>query len=160
MRSEGPAAARISRAHAGDAVRLARLRYEFRTELASPAEPESSFLRRCAAWMEERLASADWHCWIAEDDSHIVGQVWLQFIEKIPNPVDEPESHAYISSLYVLPGRRGQGIGEALLRAAIDLAASHEVHAILLWPTDRSRSLYERHGFAVRDDVMELILTR
>jgi hypothetical protein len=32
------------------------------------------------------------------------------------------------------------------------------VHAIILWPTERSRSLYERQGFAVRDDMMELIV--
>jgi hypothetical protein len=26
---------------------------------------------------------------------------------------------------------------------------------VLLWPTPRSRSLYLRHGFATRDDVLE-----
>jgi hypothetical protein len=27
--------------------------------------------------------------------------------------------------------------------------------AVILWPSARSRSLYERHGFAVRDDLFE-----
>ena len=33
-----------------------------------------------------------------------------------------------------------------------------DVHAIILWPTERSRPLYERNGFAVREDIMELII--
>jgi hypothetical protein len=27
--------------------------------------------------------------------------------------------------------------------------------AVILWPTPRSRRLYERHGFAVRKDLFE-----
>ncbi len=31
---------------------------------------------------------------------------------------------------------------------------SERIDAVMLWPTPRSRGLYERYGFTVRDDVM------
>jgi len=65
---------------------------------------------------------------------------------KIPNPTAELERHAYISNVYVTPGSRG-GIGGRLLGAALDAAKSERVDSIVLWPTDRSRSLYMRYGF-------------
>jgi hypothetical protein len=45
-----------------------------------------------------------------------------------------------------------------MLRQVIEWCAVRDVHAVILWPTERSRSLYQRHGFAVREDIMELIL--
>jgi hypothetical protein len=45
-----------------------------------------------------------------------------------------------------------------MLREALDWCTSREVHAVILWPTERSRSLYERFGFSVRDNIMELIV--
>ena len=75
-------------------------------------------------------------------------------LEKIPNPVGEPELHGYVSSLYVRPGRRGAGLGSALLTRCLDECKSAGADAVFLWPTPKSRPLYERHGFSVRDDVL------
>jgi GNAT superfamily N-acetyltransferase len=106
--------------------------------------------------MSLRLAArTPWRCWIAEADGRIVGTIWLQIIEKLPNPVDEAEIHGYITSVYVEPSMRGFGIGSMLLDAAIDACSREGVDALILWPTQRSRSLYERYGFAVRDDLLE-----
>lgn len=108
--------------------------------------------------MEEHLKEAAWHCWVVETDEHLAGAVWLQLVEKIPNPRSEPEHHAYITNFYVEEQARGQGIGTRLLREVIEWCRTRDVHAVILWPTDRSRTLYERHGFAVRDDLLELIV--
>ena len=88
----------------------------------------------------------------------MIGAIWIQLVEKIPNPRSEPEHHAYITNFYVEAFARGRGVGSQLLRAAIEWCQSRDVHDIILWPTERSRSLYERHGFAVREDIMELII--
>jgi GNAT superfamily N-acetyltransferase len=146
----------IRRAGARDAAVLARLRYDFRAAHDPPVEARDIFLDRCSRWMAARLAApGSWRCWLAERSDRAVGTAWLQLIEKLPNPVDELERHAYISSLYVEPESRGDGVGSALLRACLDACASEQVDAVILWPTPRSRSLYERHGFMVRDDLLE-----
>jgi GNAT superfamily N-acetyltransferase len=143
-----------------DAPALARLRYEFRAALDPTPEAEAAFVARCTRWMAARLEGGTWRCWVAEDTPGvIVGTVWLHLIEKLPNPVLEPEQHGYVSSLYVRPAARGTGLGSTLLRACIDDCVRGQVDAILLWPTPASRSLYERHGFGVRDDLLERRLT-
>jgi len=141
-----------------DAAALARLRYALRASTGRATEPEAEFIQRCSAWMHEHLPSNAWHCWVAELDGQLIGAVWLQLVEKIPNPRHEAEHHAYITNFYIQEEARGQGIGSQLLRAVLDWCKTRDVHSVILWPTERSRSLYERHGFAVRDDIMELIV--
>jgi GNAT superfamily N-acetyltransferase len=138
-----------------DAEALARLRFAFRTDLEAPAESEAAFLARCHPWMAARLASGSWCSWVLEQHGELLGNVWLQFLEKLPNPVAEPEWHGYISSLFVRSEARGHGLGSLLLVAALEECDRRGCDAVLLWPTPRSRSLYQRHGFAVRDDLLE-----
>jgi len=145
-------------ANASDAPALAVLRYALRSSTGVATEPKSEFLRRCTAWMEDRLKQDAWVCWVAEEDEQLIGAVWLQLVEKVPNPRSEAEHHAYLTNFYVDERARGRGVGTKLLRAAIEWCKTADVHAIILWPTERSRSLYERNGFAVRDDLLELIV--
>lgn len=149
----------IRLAQVSDAFQLARLRYLFRASLGVVCEAEAEFVQRCHLWMQERLQEGSrWKCWIAELDDELIGNLWMQMIEKIPNPVIESESHAYITNFYIREPARGQGVGVKLLAAALDWAQVQNVHAVILWPTERSRSLYLRHGFAVREDLLELVV--
>jgi GNAT superfamily N-acetyltransferase len=148
---------RIRRAGPTDAPELARLRYAFRTELDPPTEEESEFVRRCTGWMTASLSPGGaWRCWVAELGGTLVGTLWLQLIEKLPNPVGHPVWHGYVSSVYVVPELRNAGIGSGLLTACLDECRGLAVDAVFLWPSSRSRALYQRHGFQVRDDLLEL----
>lgn len=140
-----------------DAPALARLRWAFRAAEAQPVETEEAFLARCTAWMSERLATRRWICWVAGGDE-LEGCLWLQLIEKVPNPAAELEQHGYITSVYVRPTARGAGVGEALLRVALDFCRANRVDSAILWPTTRSRSLYARHGFSAPDDMLEALI--
>jgi N-acetylglutamate synthase-like GNAT family acetyltransferase len=60
-----------------------------------------------------------------------------------------------VSSLYLKSEIRGHGVGSELLEICIKTGESVGCDAIFLWPTARSRSLYLRHGFAVREDLLE-----
>lgn len=145
----------IRRALAPEAGALARLRYELRGELGAVQEPEARFLERCTRWMADRLQRSDWTCWVADVAGSVRGTLWLQFLEKLPNPVGEPEHHAYLTSFYIQEPFRSGGLGSALLAAALEDCAARSVDAVFLWPTPRTRSLYQRHGFSDRLGMME-----
>lgn len=143
LRSAGPA----------DAAALASLRFRLRSSVALVWEPEPEFLERCTGWMRERLSPGGaWRCWLAEDDGTIVGSVWLQLFEKIPNPGEDAEFHGYVSNLYVVPSHRGAGLGARLLEACLEACGEGTVDKVILWPTPESRTLYARHGFASREE--------
>ena len=131
-----------------DAETLAAMRWDFRSARASPSEDRGAFLARCAAWMRHELGEAgSWRAWLAIDDAgQVVGHVWMRAIRKIPNPVGDLENLGYLSNLFVLPQSRG-GVGSELLRTALDWARASGVDTVMLWPTPRSRTLYQRHGF-------------
>jgi len=150
---------RVRLAAASDAETLARLRYELRSTFHNVIESEGEFIARCSSWMLPRLrAGGAWKCWLAEIGSTPIGNVWLQLIEKLPNPVDEPEAYAYLTNFFVREEYRGQGIGTMLLAEALAWSRSNDASAIILWPTERSKPLYVRHGFKPADDFMELVL--
>lgn len=141
-----------------DAVALAQLRYDFRASTGIATELEAEFVERCSAWMTAHLDDGSlWKCWVAESEN-ILGALWLQLVEKIPNPRAEPEYHAYLTNFYLRESARGRGTGTRLLTMALDWCRAREVHAVILWPSEKSRTLYERHGFAVRADLLELVL--
>lgn len=138
-----------------DAVTLARLRYELRSATHEVVEDEQPFLARCESWMSERLGKgSQWHCWIAERQAIAVGAVWAQLVEKIPNPIAEPESYVYLTNFYVREEYRGEGIGSRMLAAVLEWSKSRNAQMVILWPTERSKTFYSRHGFSLADDVM------
>lgn len=149
----------IRLATSSDALPLAKLRFTFRSGLGQVSESEGEFVERCEGWMWERLREGSrWRCWVAEQGQALVGNVWAQLIEKIPNPVAEAEYHAYITNFYVRDGARGKGVGTMLLSGVLGWCKSRDVQAVLLWPTRRSRALYERQGFSVRADMLGLMI--
>lgn len=149
-----PPQTRIRLAAVEDAEALARLRWELRAGSAPLEDDESRFRERCEAWMRERLrGDRGWTAWIAEAGGDGAGCVWLRVVEKIPNPNGDADAFGYISSLYVRPDRRGT-LGTRLLETCLEWARERSIEHIVLWPTVRSRSLYQRFGFTVPDDVL------
>jgi GNAT superfamily N-acetyltransferase len=156
-------AVRVRRAAADDAVILATLRFEFRSAIGDAIELPEEFVARCESWMRDRLSDSDfWFAWIAETMDEggplAIGAIWLQLIEKVPNPVIEKEAHAYVTNLFVMEAERGRGAGSMLLEAAIAECRTWDVDTIILWPTPRSRALYERFRFAPAKDIMARVL--
>ena len=152
--------AAVRLANVKDVDVLARLRYRFRSETGTAVESEEEFITRCRAWMTTRLrGNGRWFAWIAERPGGICGHVWIQLVEKIPNPVDEAERHAYVTNLYVIPEARGEGIGRALLSAALTWCRRNEIHSAFLWTTPESRALYRQYGFLPSQELLQLAVT-
>jgi GNAT superfamily N-acetyltransferase len=150
-----PATRTVRRATQSDVVTLARFRWAFRSRRHAATEEENAFLERAVEWMRPRLrADSRWRVWLLEDDGAPIGNLWVQIIEKIPNPGNESELHAYVSNVFVLPEHRNKGGGSLLLDAAIAECRSFHVDTMFLWPSDESRPLYARHGFVPPDRLL------
>jgi GNAT superfamily N-acetyltransferase len=144
-----------------DAPALARFRYELRSSKSHMIESDAEFIERCTVWMQERLRDdSGWRCWIAECDGTQCGNVWAQVVEKIPNPAAETECFVYLTNFYVREEYRGKGIGTRLLSEVLAWSKAKKAHTIILWPRERSKTLYARHGFAAAHDLMHLSLNR
>jgi GNAT superfamily N-acetyltransferase len=154
-----PTAIQVRRALPRDADALAQLRFAFRVEQRPATESLDVFAARCSNWMRPRLrGDSRWTAWLAERDGKIVGNLWLQIVEKIPNPGPESELHAYVSNFFIVPAERNTGVGARLLNAAVEHCKAHDVDTVFLWPTQRSRPLYKRTGFEPPSDILVLEL--
>lgn len=65
-------------------------------------------------------------------------------------------AHLYLVLLGVLPEAQGRGLGGALLRERLDRADAEGLPAYLEATSQRSRALYERHGFRDTGDPIHL----
>ena len=63
------------------------------------------------------------------------------------------EPHHYLTLLGVIPDHQGAGIGSALLRSVLEAADRRGEPAYLQATSPRNRALFERHGFAVVDEL-------
>jgi len=144
-----------------DAETLAALRYEFRSSIRAAPEPRDRFVSRCAAWMRARLESSDgtgasaaWRCWVASRDAELLGHIWIELVERIPNPASEPELYAYLTNFYIREEVRGAGVGAEMLERVLAWCDAKNVDMTFLTATERSQTLYARHGFGHRGDLL------
>jgi GNAT superfamily N-acetyltransferase len=97
-----------------------------------PVHPPEDVRRWVHGWFAGPGTGAGREVWLAEEDGVAVALLLLE--------------DAWLHSLYVAPGRTGEGIGSALL----DLAKSRRPHRLGLWvfqTNERARRFYRRHGF-------------
>jgi GNAT superfamily N-acetyltransferase len=81
---------------------------------------------------------------VAEDDGRALGLAFGLFDK------EHPET-GHVGGMWVEPGSRGRGAGQALLGAAIAWARSRKLERLDLWVTEGNgpaTRLYERLGFA------------
>jgi GNAT superfamily N-acetyltransferase len=143
-------------AGANDAASLATLRFALRSSVREAPEDRVRFIDRTTVWMRERLSDAShWRCWVAESNEEIVGCVWIQRVEKLPNPNGLPEHNAYLSNFFVAEQHRGRGVGATLLDTALGWCDTNGIDITFLWPTERSRPIYARYGFSAVGGIME-----
>jgi ribosomal protein S18 acetylase RimI-like enzyme len=134
----------VRRATAADAPDLARLLRDFQIEFDEPA-PE-------LADMERRYADQ-----IRDDDVTVllIGDGPDGFAQLRFRPwLYSDGLHSYLEELYVVPSRRGQGLGRALLEAAIEVAREAGADQMELGTSETdvaARALYESFGFTNRE---------
>jgi len=134
----------VRRAELADAEAVGRLMHDFNAEFdeATPG-PE-----RIAERIRELLAGGDTAILLAGSGPD--GLAILRFRLSITTPGLE----CYVAELYVVPARRGQGLGRALMNAAIDEARARGADYMDLGTSEddvAARALYESLGFVNRE---------
>jgi GNAT superfamily N-acetyltransferase len=135
---------KVRRASAADAAAVAQLLFDFDTEYDEPA-PEVSVLTERYA---ELLGNGEVTVLLVGDGPE--GFAQLRFRPSVYSR----SLDAYLEELYVVPPRRGQGLGRALLEAAIEEAHGRGAAHIDLGTSeddDAARALYESSGFTNRE---------
>ena len=132
------------RARADDADELARLLYDFNTEFATPS-PGAAVL---ADRLRRLLAGDATVAILAGDPALGIALVTLRPNVWYDGPV------ALLDELYVVPDRRGQGIGSAIIGELLALAGERGVDLIEInvdeGDVDAQR-FYQRHGFSATE---------
>jgi GNAT superfamily N-acetyltransferase len=135
---------RVRQADDADADAIGRLLRDFNTEFEEPTpEPPviAERIRRLAA--DEGLVTL-----LAGPGPD--GLAVLRFRPSIWTPGLE----CYLAELYVVPPRRGEGLGRALMEAAMELARERGADLMYLGTGEddvAARSLYESLGFTNRE---------
>jgi GNAT superfamily N-acetyltransferase len=130
----------VREAEPADADGIGRLLHDFNSEYDEPTPGPNAVAKR----IRELLSTGDVTVLLGGDGPH--GLAVLRFRPAIwSNALD-----CYLEELYVVPDRRGQGLGRALMEAAIELARREGATYMELGTGDddvAARALYESLGF-------------
>lgn len=139
--------ARIRLAGPDDAEALAQLRWNMQIEEESPAESFDSFFVRFRSFAEPALGSASWRVWVAEIDSSLIANLWLQLVPRIPRPGSESLPLGYLTNVFVDEAHRNSGLGSRMLDHVVEWSGTHQTSVVVVWPSDRAVGYYRRAGF-------------
>jgi ribosomal protein S18 acetylase RimI-like enzyme len=136
----------VRRATPGDADAVARLLHDFQAEFDEPSPGVESLAERYADLIRNR----EMIVLLAGEGPD--GFAQLRFRPWVYSA--GPNAHSYLEELYVVPGRRGNGIGRALLEAAMDAARNEGATQMELGTSEddtAARALYVSAGFTNRE---------
>jgi GNAT superfamily N-acetyltransferase len=134
----------VRRASAADAAVVAQLLFDFDTEFDEPVPEVAVLAERYAELLESREVTV-----------LLVGDGPEGFAQLRFRPsVYSRSLDAYLEELYVVPPRRGEGLGRALLESAMDAARSEGATHMDLGTSETdvaARGLYDSAGFTNRE---------
>ena len=134
----------VRRAELADAEAIGRLLHDFNSEFDEPTPGPAALAER----VRELLAAGETMVLLGGAGPH--GLAVLRFRPAIWTEGLE----CYLAELYVVPERRGQGLGRALMEAAIELARLEGADYMDLGTSEddvAARALYESLGFSNRE---------
>jgi ribosomal protein S18 acetylase RimI-like enzyme len=127
-------------AGSGDAAEIGRLLHDFNTEFGDYTPGPEAVAKRIG----ELLESGDVTVLLGGDGPD--GLALLRFRPSLWSQTLD----CYLEELYVVPDRRGQGLGQALMEAAMNLARERGAAHMELGTAETdtaARALYEKLGF-------------
>ena len=140
----GPLDLAVRRGGAADAEAIGRLLHDFNSEFDEPTPGPRRLAERVRGLLEEEELT------VLLGGGGPDGIAVLRFRPAIWSDALE----CYLAELYVVPDRRGRGLGRALMEAAIELARQKGADHMDLGTSEddvAARALYESLGFINRE---------
>jgi GNAT superfamily N-acetyltransferase len=134
----------IRRAGASDAEEVARLLRDFNAEYGDPAPPQEEMAARIRAL----LGLGDTVILLSGEPACAVS------VMRFRPGLWSPRLECWLAELYVVPGRRGQGLGRALMEESMAVARAQGADTMELGTGEAdvaARALYESLGFTNRE---------
>jgi GNAT superfamily N-acetyltransferase len=126
--------------------RLAQLKIDWAGLDPRPGKAaEWAFADQLSAWMDrmgDRMV-----CRVAVMGEDLVGMGWLVVFERVPNFGELKRKTGDLQSVYVVPGKRGHGIGLALVSALCTEADARGIARLTVHSSTPGIALYEAAGF-------------
>jgi len=140
-----------------DVHTLALLRFDFQEEFGDepPVCDKETFIKACTDFLRTSIADGSWEHFVAEHEGEIIAFVSLCIIKKMPKPSELNGAIGYVTNTYTLPAYRNQGIGSKLLEQLTSWAKQNHLELLIVWPSDKSVSFYERNGFTNKNKIFE-----
>ena len=144
----------------GDLHQLSELRWDFRMEDGDelPVVSKAEFIEACTLFLERGLNNGYHTFWLAEENGEIVSHIFIHKIDMIPRPCKIHDQFGYITNNYTKPAYRNKGIGSELMKRVTDWAKDEDLELLIVYPSDRAVTFYQRAGFYSENDVMEIRL--
>lgn len=141
----------IRRAGSGDAETVGRIHVEswnvaYRGIMPDEVIARTDLAYRTAFWAE-RIADPEWPVYLLEEKGQAVA--FCQMIAT-RDADDDATRVGHITSLHVLPDRRGHGYGRALMDHVLAEFRRRAFAQVTLWVLEENRSaraFYEKYGF-------------
>lgn len=86
-----------------DAPELARLRWNFSEKPDTDDFSFEDFKGLFETFLAKTLHGR-WRVWVAENNGQLIGNMWLQLVEKVPRPGDSPTHLGYLTNVYIKTG--------------------------------------------------------
>ena len=86
-------------------------------------------------------------CRVAFVGDDLVGMAWLVVYERVPDFEDRKRKAGDVQSTYVVPRKRGHGIGTALVRALTEEADRRGIPRLTVASSEAAVPVYEDAGF-------------
>ncbi len=142
-----------------DIPMLSEMRWEHEGEEEGHFEiSKEDFISECSLFLINGLRNGSWVYWIAEDDNSVVANIYINRIRKVPKPQKLFAEIGYVTNVHTKVEVRNNGIGTKLLEKVRQWASDNKIELLFIWPSQKSLSFYERQGFSIHNEIMELKL--
>ena len=145
----------IRRATIKDLDRLVENRIKFVSDIGEISSPEE-FSESTRHYFKSHIEKDDLIIWLATDNNEIVATVELSIYEIMPTLSNMCGKTGYLLNVWTDENYRRQGLATKLLNNTIKDAKKAGVMSISLKATSQGRPVYEKLGFKMITNQMEI----